>query len=339
MVKIYMVRNVFQDLTIESRVMERTKIYLEEYLKDLRLKKEDRISKHISSNPQLRAVPKYYPEIYNEFDLNSSPEKLNEILYKYKGRVDFDIRNSSKKLLKTQQESLIEISENYKKITERLEAVQKDDLAGYLVLRKLIIDLLERKIQSDKLDQYQKEEIIHDIIFPRRITTDEISFDNVNLWLIDDTLIFHEFAASDPRLKDISSSDSENRPDIIIFSTDEKNDNVDAVSIFELKRPQRENYEKDPIKQMTDIIDKISEKEIFRQNGRPLLTDDTTKFYCYAICDINENIEQFAKKWDMKKLKHNFGYYKYHEAVQSPYSDLIIRSTNKGRSEKTSNVF
>jgi hypothetical protein len=65
----------------QSEVTENSKIFLSQYLELLHQKKEERIIDHISSNPTLRAVPAYCPEVIDEIELNSSEEKVNEILF------------------------------------------------------------------------------------------------------------------------------------------------------------------------------------------------------------------------------------------------------------------
>jgi len=46
-------------------------------------------------------------------------------------------------------------------------------------------------------------------------------------------------------------------------------------------------------------------------NGRTLKVDNTTRFYCYIICDLTNKIKEFADSYDYAKLKGELGYYTY----------------------------
>ena len=304
--------------TIKNRVLEQTRLYLSEYLETLRLRKSELVSDYVANNnPTLRAVTKYCPEVLDEIELNSSEEKIHEILCKFKGKAELAIRKDTENLLKTQAKSVDEIREKYHDLEDKIEQFSKDQLAGCILYRKMIIDLLEKKLQLNAQGKYHNESIIHDIIFPRKATTDEISFEDHNLWIIDENLTFHQFASSDPELKKISSSDSSKRPDIIIFSERDEDQVARAVSIIEFKKPQRPNFDKDPVGQMYDIIRDIKDKKIKLPNGRNLLINGSTRFYCYAICDINNEIRKYAENARFSQLKDDLGYYSYNEHLNA----------------------
>jgi hypothetical protein len=134
---------------IKTEVAKRSKVFLEDYLKDIEAKKKEMVDAFISkNNPSLRAVPKYSPEVYEEIDINSSDERINEVLYKYKGKTEYQIKKRSESLLKSQVSSISEIEKQYEKAVKELDDFQKDQLAGYVIFRKMIIDLLEKKTSS-----------------------------------------------------------------------------------------------------------------------------------------------------------------------------------------------
>lgn len=242
---------------------------------------------------------------------------MYEILCKYKGKAELAIRKDTENLLKSQSKSIEEIKEKYPALEEKIEQFSKDQLAGCILYRKMIIDLLEKKLRLDDDGKYHNESIIHDIIFPRKTTTDELLFDDHNLWIIDENLTFHQFASSDPELKKISSSDSAKRPDIIIFSEKDEDNVARAVSIIEFKKPQRPNFDKDPVGQMYDIIRDIKDKKVKDLHGRNLFINGSTRFYCYAICDINPEIIKYAENGRFSLLKDDLGYYSYNEHLNA----------------------
>lgn len=306
--------------TIKNEIINRIKIFLSDYLSEVKEKKKEQVSNILLDNPGLKSVVFHYPEIYDEIKIGSSDEQTTELLYKLKGRSTYQIQEEYKESLKTQIESYEEIKKQCKEIFEKLEPYQKDNLTDYIVWRQKVIQFLDEKLKSNKLHKHEKEDIIHDLIFPRKTTTDSIDFDNVNLWLIDDQLIFHKFAASDIELKkfkEYSDSDSDLRPDIIIFSKGEDNQASDEISIFELKRPMRKRVEKEPISYMYDIIEQIKKRQKKRDDDRFILTNDNTRFYCYAICDFLGDIEKMTRDHQMKQLNYNLGYYTFHSGLNA----------------------
>lgn len=298
---------------IKNTVTEKSKNYLDRYLDIIKQQKHNLIQKYVSEeNPTLRAVPTYCPEVFDEIEPNTSEEGINEVLYKYKGKTEYKIRKDSIKLLKTQNEGIAEIKNELKEMIDKLGAFQKDNLAEYVLLRKTIIDLLDKKIESNTEGKYPNENIIHDIIFPQCTTTDQIRFEDHNLWIIDERLTFHEFAASEKRLCDITTSESEDRSDVVVFSEIDDDRIAKVVSIIEFKKPLRESFTERPTEQILRYVKKIRNEKVKMPNGRTLKVDNTTRFYCYIICDLTNKIKEFADDDDYAKLKGELGYYKYH---------------------------
>lgn len=118
---------------------------------------------------------------------------------------------------------------------------------------------------------------MHDLIFPRKQTSDALSFDDHNLWIIDDRLAFHHLLSSDLPLADIKSiavttEGEKKRPDLLIVNRPAAFSNTDEVSsvvIVELKRPQRNDYTGDdnPITQVFEYIENIRHGKAHRPDG------------------------------------------------------------------------
>lgn len=58
-----------------------------------------------------------------------------------------------------------------------------------------------------------------------------------------------------------------------------------SVTIFELKRPMRDDYSsgENPIDQMYKYVEKLMTGNVKDRNGRYIKVDDRTMFYLYAI--------------------------------------------------------
>ncbi len=290
---------------IRDEVLGRAKNYLSKYIEEIQTKKRDILSNHAVNNPWTRHVPYYYPNIIDEIGIDASEEEINKVLYKNKGVAEWDMRKSSEALLKkTHIENIQEIEEKCKKLSEQITNFQKDDLAQYLLKRKLIIELFQKKLELNKTDgEYELESEIHDILFPRFTSTDQLPFEDHNLWMIDENLVYHHFAYSNKTI-------GETVPDIIVFDDVDDNSIAKSVSIIELKRPQRPNLKKESIvQQMFDVILDIQAKKIMRENGRDINVTPSTKYNCFAICDITDPIRKDAVGHSLTQFKGNLGYY------------------------------
>lgn len=304
---------------IKKEVTEKSREYLSGYLEIINEQKKEKVHRFVSQeNPSLRAIPTYCPELYEDIEPNSSDEKINEILYKYKGKTEYQIKEQSHALLKTQAKSISEINDKYKEMVDKLEAFQKDQLAGYIIFRKMIIELLDDKLQLNDEGKYPNEDIIHDIIIPRKTTTDTLRYEDHNLWIIDERLTFHELASSDISLNNIITYRSKERPDVVVFSEMDDDRIAKAVSILELKKPQRGSFNDNrPTEKVLEYVRSIRDNKVKLQNGRPLEVNDTTRFYCYVICDITDKIKIFADDGNFATLKGERGYYLYNQKLNT----------------------
>jgi len=297
---------------IEQEAVTRARKHLASVIESVEKQKSERLNKLVQDQlPMLRAVVKYCPEVLKEIELNTTDEKMTQTLYAYKGKAEYEIRKKSEKLLRTQASSIEEIDDQYNELTGKLEDFQKDQLAAYVVFRKMIIDLLDKKLCLNKDGKYYNEDIVHDIVFPRKTDTDTIGYDNHNLWLIDELLAFHTYAASDKRLCDFTTSSSEERPDVVVFSEVGDDRRARAVSLLEFKKPQRKNFDEDPTRQLFRYVREIREKGVWLKSGRQVTVDASTRFYCYVICDITLQVKEFAENGNYATLQGELGYYTY----------------------------
>jgi len=305
---------------LQKAISEKSKAFLTEYLKRIDQRRHEIAQKYVSEkNPALRAVLHYCPEAISEIEPTTQDDKIDEILYRHKGKAEYEIRKRSEKLLKTQKTSVEELKKDLEDVSSQIDEFQKDNLANYIVFRKLVIDLMDKKIRMSENGNIPKERIIHDIFFPRKSSTNEINYEDHNLWLLDDRLTFHHFAASDIPLNQIMQSSSEDRPDVVAFSdVDDESRMVRSVSIIEFKKPLRKEYDESPTNQMLRMLKGIKDGSVvIQKNGRPLNISPMTRFYCYGLCDFTTKIRDYAKDEDFFELCGEFGFFKYHSQYKA----------------------
>ena len=306
---------------IVNAVMKRTKSLLGECIKKVNARKTQKVHEYVANkNPALRSTLHYCPEAMNEIDVDDSESKIDEILYGFKGKAEYEMRERGRTILKTSEEGTSVSIEKAEKLCREIEDYQKDTLASYVIFRKLIIDLLDERIKVTVGGSSEKENVVHDIFFPRRTEAGEIDYQEHNLWLLDDRLAFHSEATSDLRLGKGSSKVNSDRPDVLLFAdVDQTTLTARSVTVLEFKRPQRKNYTESPISQMIRMVRDLKQLKVKRfANGRELhISPETTQFYCYGLFDMTQQVIDFADDNDYSKLPDGLGYYNYHSTLHA----------------------
>src|SRR5690606_7689185 len=95
---------------------------------------------------------------------------------------------------------------------------QRGVLAEYVLLRKAVIDILDRYSEyQDGTEKHHLEEAVHKLIVPMRTDSAAMEIGDHNLWLIDDRLAFFAHFSSDRPFKSYTDNPSLDRPDVAFF--------------------------------------------------------------------------------------------------------------------------
>lgn len=188
---------------------------------------------------------------------------------------------------------------------DKFEELDQTALAQHVTHRRVIINLFDQALKrKDDTGKYQLEALIHRMIHPMRKTSDEIEFDEQNLWLIDDRLTYHDHLASDVELRGNPriESDSQMRPDLLAIydrtlTFGEGKDPYVAFSVIEFKRPMRPDYpDRTPLAQVFDVVRQIREGKFMDRRGRPIEgMSKEAPAYCFVICDMTPAVERGAE--------------------------------------------
>ena len=168
---------------------------------------------------------------------------------------------------------------------------------------------------------YNSEGIVHDIIFPRKKDSETTSFENHNLWIIDERLNFTRYISSDLRLNGGNSD----RPDLLVYNNRVvfrgDNNSSNPVSIFEFKKPQRDDFvnpssEENPVQQIVRYVNGIREGKFKTPEGRDIKIAENTPFFGYVVCDLTEKV----KKWlevdqDFRSMPDHLGWFQWRENI------------------------
>lgn len=216
----------------------------------------------------------------------------------------------------------------------------KNDLVHYICTRKKVIDLFDllRKRKDDGSASLERD--IHNLIYPMGSNSLNTEYEEHNLWLLDERLVFSAFTASDQS----NFIDDNEAPDLAVFfdnkSMFRQGDNIatSPVCIVEFKRPKRTQYKEgeNPILQACHYARKILDGKYEMPDGiEPIKVDKkSTPVYVYIVCDIVPKIQQCADDTSLVLSpdgERYFGYLKSYNAYVEVISYRSLIETAKMR--------
>jgi len=308
---------------LRKSVSDIVKSELSSFLDSLSDVRFERVRQFVQRHPRYRQLLKYKKDDVKRVPSNLSEEKLEVELFKIQQKLELEVKTEADQILKfiesvdDKEQFQSRFNDMYDKIIE----VGNSKLSEYIIHRKLVLDLLEKHIKKSGDGKFSKEDAVHRLIFPLKQLSDDIGFEDHNLWVIDERLAYHKYLASDKKLKQVKEvkSESEDRPDIIIFNKPFAFANDDkpytSVVLIEFKRPMRDDYseKENPIAQVNRYAGEISENQVLDKDGRTMDIRSNTPIYAYIICDLTKNLRKFAKDAGYKPLPDNDGFFNFND--------------------------
>ena len=287
--------------------------------------------------PQYRSTLNHRRDEVLKLPPDLPKDKLDIELYKIDSKWRLEVKEHKVKLLEEKKDitNLDEYIKKYEQFLSEFNEIGQSDLARYVVHRKTIIELLEELIGHDEASKFENEDLIHSVFFPIRTTSDEITHDKQNLWLIDERLTYHSFLASDKTFKSVDTvdSDEDGRTDLLIYNeafafSDSKSAPHNSFTIVEFKKPMRDDYkdyndEKNPIEQTERYIDNLLNKKVKGRNGRTVEVTEKTPFYIYIVCDITPSLEKILKNREFDRTPDGKGFFKVKSKYYSAYFEVL----------------
>lgn len=284
--------------------------------------------------PQYRPLLRDREALISRVPPNLKPDELDVALYRLIHEKVAETRRQARSILSEKVDSE-HPSEGYRtrfhELVRNLEAPAEHALAQYVVHRRVMLDLFEKALQRDQGGRYPLEEVVHQIVFPMRTTSNDIDFDHQNLWLLDERLTSHTFLASDKALNslDVAHIDSLKRGDLVIFehplAYSEGESPLAGLVIVEFKRPQRDGYSEDdsPIRQVYNLLRDIRAGNYKGHRGRTVpIGGNSFPAYCYVVCDITPSLARLAEDAGFRRTPDQLGMYSYNETL-SAYVEIL----------------
>lgn len=326
---------------IQVEVINIVRKVLKRFLSKIEEKRKERLKSYLTDSIDLSdrvLYDRFENEILSKLSGNEEHKTIEKVMDDKKRELRKNVQQEMKRI-----ELLDDI--NREKIREKIDASLQIALTDYIVQRKLIIDLYSKLLKSKKKEgmdngKFYLEKEIHKLIFPMQKTSDEVLYDEHNLWLIDDSLSFQSYVTSDIELnKIVDSSKSGDRPDLLFFSEYDPDDNLDSVTLIEFKRPEREigKKEETPHDQVMRYVKQLRSRTL-KLNGKVINTSDTTRYYCYILLDLTTKNEEIFIDSSYTPLREHKGYIYYHPAYKMYVTVLDFRAL-KVDAERRNKIF
>ncbi len=307
---------------LEEKVIEYACEYLKLYLGPIREEKSKQIESFIHKNPRFRPLLADKDELLKNIPPGLSDQKMELELFKQYRTSEEKLMKESQEFIRTDLKEIKDIKEYHEKSDyyfKKINDFGKSNLAQYITHRHIMLILLEKSLKWDVTKKYEYEKVIHNMIFPLKRTSDNIDYNQQNLWIIDEKLSYHQYLASDTELSKMEplENESDERPDLIIFNKPiafvEDDQPFQSIVIIEFKRPGKTDYneETNPITQIFNYIKQIRDGKARTGDGRPILIPDNVPFYCYSICDKSPRIDEYAQQAGFTKSPDQMGYFGY----------------------------
>ncbi|MEZ5017058.1 MAG: hypothetical protein R2800_08385 [Flavipsychrobacter sp.] len=332
---------------LNNAVIDVVKKRFSDVIENLSEQRLEKVQKFVQSHPRFRHLLKYRNNAIKKLPSTLTDNKLEIELFKLQQDLEIEVLTQAKDAISEMNES-----DNYESLKERFNGlynkiieVGNSKLAEYVIHRKLVLELLDTNLKKQGDGKYVTEDIIHKLIFPLKKVSDDISFEDHNLWVIDERLAFHKYLASDIPMNKIEEieSKSKDRPDILIMNhplavTDNPHP-YSSIILVEFKRPMRDDYsdKENPISQINKYCREIISEKGVDKDGRPLSIKKDTPIYAYIVCDITPKLREFADSAGYTLLPDNNGYFHYNPNYKL-YTEIISFDKLIGDSKKRNQI-
>lgn len=289
---------------IIGRAKESVHEFLASELDEIRERQAEMIERLRQEHPRFLNVARDALAVANSLHL--STQKREDIfveLSRKSLRVYETTKNDFRRSVK---KNLPDIELKAKKFVSELKEDSISSLAEYVSKRKMILDTFEESLKYKKIEDKDSEyeSVLHNIICPMKSTSDDLDYQDHNLWIVDDRLAFYSYFNSDIELrKQIVNPDNQlDRPDLSVFDLGlgfQNDDPSNPITIIEFKRPKIDNYtlDKNPITQVRKYVENMRKSgEARKYDGTPIRSiDENTPFMCYIIADISPKLRSVMR--------------------------------------------
>jgi hypothetical protein len=307
---------------------------LREVIQTINAAKLEKIEKYVHQEaPQYRILLRQVSKFLDKVPPSATRSEMETALHRELYNRETELKKEGSRIIKEAEkvDDYVEYHRRFKSFLEEYNELGVSALAQYVGHRKIILEFLERAITIPEGEtKYPLEKVVHQLVFPMRSTSEDISYSEQNLWMIDERLTFHSFIASDKKLKAINILDTtdEQRGDIVVFDqkiilSDDNpvNHPINSLVVVEFKKPGRTHYRQDenPVLQAAKVIESIR-NSTFKINGRAVpVANAKIPAMVFCVCDLTPRLRDILDDFDANVTPDNQGYYGYHRKHEVYY--------------------
>lgn len=289
---------------IVDAAKQRAKEFLNPEIKEIRKKQAARIVEIGREHPRFFYAARHADEVAEDLHLSNQSEE--EIFVELSRSSLRDYKKRKRVYSEAYKKELPDVAQQTEEFMQKLKEDAMSSLAEYVARRKSILEIFEAGLRyrdiEDEASHYEK--IVHGIICPLNSTSEDLGYEDHNLWLLDDRLAFYTYFNSDRQMKSqvAASGTSKDRPDITLFDLGlgfQSEDHSQPITIVEFKRPKRDDYtlSDNPISQVRSYVQQLRDsREAIKFDGTPLRSiSEETPFTCHIVADITKSLLQVMR--------------------------------------------
>jgi hypothetical protein len=277
---------------IESRAADIARDAVGQEITARRERKAAKIEEYIGTQaPWHRAISQ--DADFSSLPMTPSPQEIELHLQTAKFQKEIKTRAEVRRILDSDNPDTLrgQVAE----VVASISQTSKNDLIHYVSMRKCVLDLFGKALETDEEGRHRSEGEVHNIIMPLRRDSNMLNYEEHNLWILDERLNFTDYITSDLPIY----GGRTDRSDITIFNRRIafRGDNYPSnpITIFEFKKPQRHDFanpssDDDPVQQIIRYVNQIRSGRFKTPKGRDILVSENTNFYGYVVCDLPKKV-------------------------------------------------
>lgn len=329
-----------QQESVVNIAKEFVREFLAPEIAKIRARQAERVQDIRREHPRFLAITRD-PEKFTQ-DLHLSKQSEEDIYLELSRETLRTYKRAKAGYKEAVSHKLPEINTRAAEWVQKLQNESMSSLAEYVLRRKLVLEAFEDSLKYRDIEKESSEyeKVVHGIICPLQSSTEELSYDDHNLWVIDDRLAFYTYFQSDRRMDKQAADPATGavRPDITLFDLGlgfESADPNQPITVIEFKRPKRDDYtlEENPIVQVQNYVELLRDsRQAIKFDGSPLrLIGPDTPFMCQIVADITPSLLKIMKRFGPFHRKAGSNcFYKWDEDykafIEVSSFDEIIRS-------------
>jgi hypothetical protein len=289
---------------IHKAAIASAKEFLKQYIDRIRQQQIETTDRIIRNNPQF--LP-FRDDLagFVEGNLSLNTQNEEDIFIELSRRKQRAKRRLDGQLKTLKEKGPDSVQDSVEQITKALNDEKKSSLAEYVVRRKAILDLLDSSLafQDPEKRKHFKEAVIHDLIVPLRSNSEDLDYNEHNLWILDDRFAFYSFFRSDKPFMTFTEGDSTREPDLaIIFEQSlafRREGRDEPVVIIEFKRPGRDDYDGNTnlVNQVLEYVDLFRSGQAIKDKNGSVIKPITvaTRFVCLVVADFTDSLKKVLR--------------------------------------------